>query len=139
VTNGALTALEPGPESDNPPSLGPAGTVHCSLADWGRFVEAHVRGERGDKTALPIATATWKKLHTPAPGGDYALGWAVANAPWSTSPVIAHDGSNGLYYASVTASSARDLVFLVVANRGDPPAQNGVHDVMRYLVDSYTH
>src|SRR5579871_107989 len=38
VKDGKLTAIEPGPASDNPPSLGPAGTVHCSLDDWAKFV-----------------------------------------------------------------------------------------------------
>ena len=34
-------------QSDNPPGLGPAGTVHCTLASWGQFVALHLRGARG--------------------------------------------------------------------------------------------
>ncbi|MEO0326066.1 MAG: serine hydrolase domain-containing protein [Myxococcota bacterium] len=33
--------VPPGPAADNPPALGPAGTVHCSLADWAKFIALH--------------------------------------------------------------------------------------------------
>jgi CubicO group peptidase (beta-lactamase class C family) len=36
--------VEPGPQADNPPALGPAGTVHMSLPDWAKFVAVHLRG-----------------------------------------------------------------------------------------------
>ena len=39
--------IEPGPLADNPAVIGPAGTVHCSIVDWGKFITAHLRGERG--------------------------------------------------------------------------------------------
>ena len=32
---------------DNPPCMGPAGTVHCSVPDWGKFAALHLRGPRG--------------------------------------------------------------------------------------------
>jgi len=38
--------IEPGPMADNPPAIAPAGTVHCSIIDWGKFVSAHLRGKR---------------------------------------------------------------------------------------------
>ena len=119
--------------SDNPPSLGPAGTVHCALADWAKFVAAHLKGGRGEPTGLPVQPATFLKLHDPRGGGDYALGWMVTHPSWSSTPVLAHDGSNSLFYASVMAVPARDLAFLVVANRADAAGSAGVHDVMSYL------
>ncbi len=32
---------------DNPPLIGPAGTVHCPLADWARFASAHAHPDSG--------------------------------------------------------------------------------------------
>jgi Beta-lactamase class C and other penicillin binding proteins len=43
---------ENGPEIDNPEVMGPAGTVHCSLADWARFITDTLRGLRGEKALL---------------------------------------------------------------------------------------
>lgn len=36
-----------GPDADNPPVMGPAGTVHCSLSDWGKFISDQLRSARG--------------------------------------------------------------------------------------------
>jgi len=47
--NGAgskLTPEPPGPTADNPPSIGPAGTVHCTIEDFARYAGWHVHGER---------------------------------------------------------------------------------------------
>lgn len=117
--------------ADNPAGLGPAGTVHCSLADWGRFVEAHVRGERGAQTKLPLPASAWHALHTP--NGAYALGWLVDARPWAHGPVLSHDGSNGMSYATVVASPADDRVFLVVANRGSDAATVATHAIVGFL------
>ena len=37
-------AVAPGPSADNPTSLGPAGTIHCSLDSWMKFVQLHSDG-----------------------------------------------------------------------------------------------
>ena len=39
------TPIEPGPAADNPPGLGPAGTVHCSLLDYGKFFNVYATGK----------------------------------------------------------------------------------------------
>ena len=52
-----------GPNADNPAATGPAGSIHTTLADWARFVAAHLRGERGDESYLE--SATWQRLHSP--------------------------------------------------------------------------
>ncbi|HVP09926.1 MAG TPA: serine hydrolase domain-containing protein, partial [Phycisphaerae bacterium] len=60
--------MEPGPQADNPPAIGPAGTVHCSLPDWARFIRLHLHGEQGGTTLLK--PETFVRLHTPPPGAD---------------------------------------------------------------------
>jgi len=39
--------VPPGPQADNPPAIGPAGTVHCSLADLAAYAAFHLTGEEG--------------------------------------------------------------------------------------------
>src|SRR5690349_4905132 len=89
--------MDPGdPGSDNPPMLGPAATVHCSLADWGKFVAIHVPGERGEETSIPPASA-FDRLHEPWPGGDYALGWGITHRDWAGGLTLVHSGSNTMW------------------------------------------
>src|SRR5262245_57065531 len=66
-----------GPLVDNPEVLGPAGTVHCSIADWAKFVADQLRGENG--AGVLLKSETYKALHTPRFGGDYAFGWLVTS------------------------------------------------------------
>jgi CubicO group peptidase (beta-lactamase class C family) len=110
-------AIEPGPQADNPPVLGPAGTVHCSIVDWGRFVTAHLRGEQGEPGILK--PETFKRLHTPSFGGDYAFGWLVVDRPWAGGRALNHAGSNTMNFAVVWMAPAKDFAVLVMTNQGD--------------------
>ena len=56
-----------GKKMDNLPVMGPAGTIHMSLADWGKFVAEHLKGDRG-KSAY-MTQASFKTLHTAIKGG----------------------------------------------------------------------
>jgi CubicO group peptidase (beta-lactamase class C family) len=108
----------PAREADNPPIYGPAGTVHCSLTDWGRFVAAHLDAGRSDRALL--TPATFARLHTP-PAGDYALGWGVTARAWAgegegPGPVLTHAGSNTRWYAVVWAAPERGFAVLAATN-----------------------
>lgn len=79
-----------GPAADNPPVLGPAGRVHCTIQDWAKFVADQLRGARG-RPAL-LKTSTYQALHTPPFGGDYGLGWIVVKRDWGGGTVFNHAG-----------------------------------------------
>jgi CubicO group peptidase (beta-lactamase class C family) len=106
--------IEPGPQADNPPVIGPAGTVHCSVLDWGKFVSAHLRGEKG----LPgiLKPETFKRLHTPS-FGDYAFGWMVVDRSWAGGRALTHAGSNNMNYAVAWIAPAKDFAVLVMTNQ----------------------
>ncbi|NQE93817.1 serine hydrolase domain-containing protein [Nocardia terpenica] len=131
-----LRPIPPGdPHSDNPPALGPAGTVHCTLADWGRFLAQHLAGARTEPAIL--TPTTMSRLHQPPPGGDYAAGWVVGNRDWADGRVLCHVGSNTLWTANAWLVPAKNLIFAVVTNRGDDQAQLITGDVISWLVDAY--
>jgi CubicO group peptidase (beta-lactamase class C family) len=139
VTNadGSLTPMDPGAAgSDNPPSLGPAGTAHCSLADWGKFLALHVAGARGEATTL-IKTATLTHLQTPPAGGDYACGWIVTSRPWAGGTALTHTGSNTLWYATAWLAPAKDLAFVVASNCASPAAAKQVDLAFGPLIQTY--
>lgn len=113
---GGRPAPNNGPEADNPPVLGPAGTVHCPLADWARFVADHLRGLRGQPGLLQ--PATYRELATAVGDGEYGLGWVVTRRDWAGGPALNHCGCNTLFFANVWLAPERDFAVLVVANQG---------------------
>jgi CubicO group peptidase (beta-lactamase class C family) len=132
VVAGELEPVPTGPAADNPPALGPAGTVHCSLADWGKFVAMHLAGARGESKFL--SAASFAKLHTPHPGEEYAGGWIVTKRPWAHGVALTHGGSNGMWFANVWLAPGLDRAFLVVTNRGDAAAAQATDEVVGQLV-----
>jgi CubicO group peptidase (beta-lactamase class C family) len=105
-----------GPAVDNPPVLGPAGRVHCSLQDWSLFIADQLRGLRGQ--AALLKPATYQVLVKPPFGGDYALGWGTADRSWGGGKVLNHCGCNTMYYANAWLAPERDFAILVCANLG---------------------
>jgi CubicO group peptidase (beta-lactamase class C family) len=113
--------VEPGPEADNPPVMGPAGNVHCSLADWARFVADQLRGAAG-KDGL-LSPAAYRNLHEPANKGEEATpgGWKYLRGPGGSA--LTHDGSNKANYCTALLVPKLDLAVLVVCNQGPPKGQ----------------
>jgi len=108
-------AVNPGsPYADNPAALGPAGTVHSTFEDYAAYMMAHLAGACGEGGFL--SAETFVKLHTPVPGTDYALGWAVLQKNWAEGRVLCHDGSNTMWYAIVVLAPNRNLALLAVSN-----------------------
>jgi len=117
---------------DNPPVLGPAGTVHCSLADWGQFVALHLSGARGEGRLLN--RETFKVLHSPPAEEKYAMGWALIDRPWAGGPVLCHSGSNAMWFATVVIAPERDIAFLAVTNSGQPSAPQACDEALAALI-----
>jgi len=121
-----------GPAVDNPPVLGPAGTVHCTLEDWAKFVSDHLRGERGEKALLK--PETYRKLDTPPFGGEYALGWLVVEREWGGGTVLTHAGSNTMNYAVAWLAPKLGFAVLVTTNQGGPAAGNACDEAAGALI-----
>jgi CubicO group peptidase (beta-lactamase class C family) len=121
-----------GPETDNPPVIGPAGIVHCRLADWARFIADQLRG-RGAGPAL-LKKETYLRLHTPPFAGDYALGWVVVPGRSEDGVLLAHDGSNGMNYAMAVMAPDRGYAVLVVTNQGGESANRACSEAAAEMV-----
>jgi CubicO group peptidase (beta-lactamase class C family) len=124
-----------GPEVDNAPVIGPAGIVHCRLADWAKFVADQLRGDRGEPSLLK--TETYKRLHTPPFPGTYALGWLVAERDWAGGPMLAHNGSNNMNYASVFMAPIRGFAVLVVCNQGGAAAGRACDEAASSIIQAF--
>lgn len=128
--------VPPGVAADNPPAIGPAGTVHMSLPDWARFIALHSRGDHAlldDKPANDpafafVSKASMAKLHQALDGeganvkntdtSGYAMGWGVAARPWADGRVLTHSGSNTMWYCVVWIAPKKDFAVLVACNAG---------------------
>ncbi len=105
-----------GPAMDNPPVMGPAGRIHCTVHDWAKFIQDQLRGARGE-TAL-LKPESYRKLHTPPFAGDYALGWLVTDRGWGGGKVLNHVGDNTMNCADVWIAPGKDFAVLVCVNQG---------------------
>jgi CubicO group peptidase (beta-lactamase class C family) len=106
---------ENGPAMDNPPVMGPAGRIHCTIRDWARFVQDQLRGARGESALLK--PESYQTLQTPPFGGDYALGWMVVSRSWGGGKVFNHGGDNTMNFANVWVAPKKDFAILVCVNQ----------------------
>lgn len=131
TANGQPTLLN-GPAIDNAAVLGPAGTVHCSIADWSKFIADQLRGARGERALLK--TETYKALHTPRFGGTYAFGWGVTSRVWSGGTVLQHSGSNTMNSCVVWVAPVRDMAVLAVTNQAGDAAARAADEAVAALI-----
>jgi CubicO group peptidase (beta-lactamase class C family) len=132
-------ATDPTPvpwDTDNPPALGPAATVHCTIESYGRFLRLHLDAMLGlvDGPRL-LPREAFDVLHTPyrvlagAPlvggtGDVYTPGaWVLvvpAGDPDNT--FLLHDGSNTVNYAWATLAPKTREAFFIATNVGQAEA-----------------
>jgi CubicO group peptidase (beta-lactamase class C family) len=125
--------LEP-VQSDNPPAIGPAGTVHCSLGDYARFVALHLDTEKAGGLLKP---ATLMRLHTPPPGEKYAFGWGAVERPWAGGTALTHSGSNTMWYVVAWLAPLRNFAVVVATNRGGEKAQAACDEVVGAMIQKH--
>jgi CubicO group peptidase (beta-lactamase class C family) len=110
---GVLVPIDP--SAAGPPVMQGAGGVALSIADYSVFVQAHLRGLRGQDTPM-LRSSTIVELHRPGAGGPYALGWQVLEYAGALSS--AHAGGNGDFYALAVIQPERDLAVVFLSNDG---------------------
>jgi CubicO group peptidase (beta-lactamase class C family) len=94
-------------------AIGPAGEIHCSIEDWAKFISLQltVKNSILDNNYL-------KKLTEPV--GFYAGGWGITDdIEWAKGKVLTHNGSNGIWYATVFVVPSIYRAFVVVTNSCD--------------------
>lgn len=94
-------------------ALGPAGEVHCTIEDWAKFLSLQFQG----KTPL-LDRRYLDKLTEPV--GFYAGGWGIIDGlEWAKGKALTHNGSNGIWFATVLVAPGIDRAFVVVTNSRD--------------------
>ncbi len=130
IREGKPNPVAPGPLADNPPAIGPAGTVHACLADWGRYIALHLQEREGTEL---LTAAGIRNLHTPREGEEYAMGWIVAQRGWG-GRVLTHAGSNTLWYCVAWLAPEKGFAVLATCNQGGDAAAKACDDVAGALI-----
>lgn len=134
---GEHQVIEPGPLSDNPIAIAPAGLVHCSIEDWGKFIRMQLLGDQGKNTL--VKASTMKHLHTPPSPSTYMGGWDILKREWAgkSGRALTHSGSNNLNFATVWMAPELDLAVLVTTNQAGGTTAAAVDDVVTNLIRLY--
>ena len=117
--------------ADNPPVLGPAGTVHTSHANWAKFALAFLPSDTQINESLKT------KLLTPPEGGDYALGWGIYEDE-NHGLVYSHSGSNTLWLATVMVLPEHNAVILASTNTPPKRSSAALRKAVKTAADNLT-
>jgi D-alanyl-D-alanine carboxypeptidase len=137
---GGVRELDPRDASAKVPSIiWPAGAVEISIEEYGKFLQAQLRGLRGRDTPMLRAESV-RQLHSPrgpteTAGGSYALGWG--RQLFEGDSISSHAGSAGYFYAVAMIVPSRDLAVAVIANAGTENAALATRDAIKALVRRY--
>lgn len=148
---GKLTPFLAGPNCDNPPVIGPAGTAHMSVLDFARWAGWNA-GEAKRGPAL-VRPETLRKVHTVVihmeerkeakPGtptrGGYALGWGEVAVDWAPAPLLQHTGSNTRNLAQIWVDRQRDFGIVVLTNISRPETGAALTAVVKELYGKYSN
>jgi CubicO group peptidase (beta-lactamase class C family) len=127
---------------DPAPIIGPAGDANMNLADYGRFLQLHLRGLRGSETALLPASAiqfmheSMGGMNTDSDTPGYGLGWVVGE--YQGERVSGHAGSIGRFKARAILHATGDVAVAVVANAGGDAADSATQELRQALLERYS-
>lgn len=131
IVNGILKVMN----LDNMSTFGPAGTVRCSMNDWGKFLQMHLKGFNGESGLLSVAS--FQKLHTlyPASGSVYTYGgWMRVERAWAGGPALTHAGSNTYNYSNVWIAPRKKAVLMSVTNVGGDDAFQALDETISHMI-----
>ncbi len=125
-----------GPLVDNPAVLGPAGTVHMALEDWGRFIAEHLAGRAG-KGRLLSGKAAYEHLHTATqPPEPYAYGWITLERKWG-GRVLHHGGSNTMNHSVAWLAPEKGFAVIACTNSGSEKAPLALDQAASLLIQQH--
>jgi CubicO group peptidase (beta-lactamase class C family) len=118
------------PGADNPPALGPAGTVHASLRDMERYVGLYLRGGIDAGGNRLVSEESLEEIYRPRMAG-YGLGWGVLEE--NGVRYLQHAGSNTTFVCQILIAPARGFAVVVMTNRGDETARMRTGELVERL------
>lgn len=132
---GSLRAIAPGPGADQAgPVIGPAGTIHLSIADWARYARSHLAAARA---AVGPGAAALAALYEDPYRQGYGMGWAISDAAWAGGRLLSHTGSCGAWSAAIWIAPERNAALVVAGNYGGPEGFAAGNAAAAELIEAY--
>ncbi len=146
--SGKLAPMRPGVFADNPAVFGPSGTVHCSMKDWAAYAMLHLQAadDRDDQKVADdsraaglgrgkrlLSAESLAKLHADPHSQGYAMGWGVRKGETPGELVLAHAGSNTLWFALIQLMPQRRFAVMAATNCATEAGQEACGDAVRSL------
>lgn len=122
-------------QADNPPAIGPAGIVHCSLEDLSRYARLHLRRGVGEKALLK--PESFRRLHTPPEGQDYACGWGSVARGWAGGKALTHTGSNTMWFVVMWLAPEKDFSVVIGTNTMGDEAPKACDQVAAAMIGKW--
>ncbi|EXJ66682.1 beta-lactamase [Cladophialophora psammophila CBS 110553] len=124
---------------DKPPAFNPAARVHSPMAQYNKFLQAHIDGANGLDTSLGLSQDMFKFLHTPYADDDIYTpgGWHCQQRNKDgKSYSISHSGSNRYNYvvAYAIVGGEDEGTYMVMANIGGIGVGDGLRKIINDLI-----
>ena len=115
-------------QADNPEAIGPAGTVHCSIEDWGKFISLFLtKGDTKILTREQIVALT-------EPVVDYACGWGVVEREWANGIALTHSGSNTMWFVTVWVAPELNRAYIAGTNSSNQRSAGVIDGIIGKLI-----
>lgn len=115
-----------------PPFLQSAGYVSISAKDYGKYLQLHLCGLRGEESEFLSARAI-QHLHDPATNSPYALGWAKTE--FAGEEASFHVGGTGTFMAFAVILPKSGKAIGIMINSPAPEARSAAIEKLRQLAE----
>ena len=134
TADGSWSEVAPGPAADNPPALGPAGTVHTNHTSWTPYLAAQLDIAQGREG--PFTGEVFAVLHQPSEDHPYAGGWLISDElAGIPGPILAHQGSNTMWLSTVFVLPSQNAAFICNTNAYANESTEGCVRLLTELLD----
>lgn len=137
-TTGSVIPVPPSLQADNPPAFGPAGTVHCSAADWVKFLRLFIDGQEERRSrALIVRKETFDHLSKSAQNGfTFSTITKIDRRSWAQGPVYTLAGNNTMNFSQAVIAPRRGIVITVNTNAGHRDTEAGVAKLLKLITEN---
>lgn len=139
VTDGArVLPFPPGPYAmmDNPMVIAPAGLLHLSILDWGKYATEHLKGARGEDTVL-LRSGDYEALQADTYHQQYGYGWGVSKG--ERGALLTHTGSCGEWYSMIWIAPDLDLAIVAATNISGGNGMAACRDALQVAQTEFIH
>jgi D-alanyl-D-alanine carboxypeptidase len=118
------------PQAQFRPALTPAGNISMSVANYTKYLRAHLTALRG-QAPKALNLASYERMHRAITGTEfgYALGWATDGKDKQGRTLDYHYGSTDVFGCFALLQPNRDRAVAVMVNGEKPPFEQPISDL----------